>query len=199
MKSHRRAQTLALIGAIGAFLVAILLLKLRSWMPFAVGFVAYIVLVSMLWPRRKAVLQPPPVDETPATAEDEVLAGLDAAARQLRVEAAEAPPADAPLIQHMAELVERIRAHHEANPEHARPTRVFRRHALPAMVEAVTEYVALTRRAGPDQTDRLRDISRELEGFVPILEKIDRGCLENDLDALEINIEVLGDQVRRND
>ena len=35
------------------------------------------------------------------------------------------------------------------------------------------------------------------EGFVPVLEKIDKACLDNDLTALEINVEVLNEQLDR--
>jgi hypothetical protein len=72
------------------------------------------------------------------------------------------------------------------------------------MVAAVAGYVDLARRAGPgrdpdarrpDSEDRLAEVSRRLRGFVPALEKIDRACVEDDLLALEISVEVLDEQL----
>jgi hypothetical protein len=61
----------------------------------------------------------------------------------------------------------------------------------------VAGYVRLAAQAGPDQKDRLAAISTQLEEFVPVLEKIDRACLDNDITALEINVEVLNEQLDR--
>ena len=83
------------------------------------------------------------------------------------------------------------------NPDHVRLTAKFRRHVVGRMVGSVKSYVELARRAGRDQKARLAAISTQLEEFVPVLEKIDRACLENDLTALEINVEVLNEQLNR--
>jgi hypothetical protein len=126
------------------------------------------------------------------------LDGLDEALRALRELAVGAPAADRPLVERMAALVEAIRRHHAANPAHVPRTRAFLRHALPRMVEAVAGYLDLARRAGPaGDDDRLAQVRRRLEGFAPALERIDRACLENDLMALEIEVEVLDEQLGR--
>jgi hypothetical protein len=70
------------------------------------------------------------------------------------------------------------------------------------MVAAVAGYVDLARRArpaagDPAQEERLAGISRRLAGFLPALERIDRACLEDDLMALEISVEVLDEQLGR--
>src|SRR5690606_30606399 len=122
---------------------------------------------------------------------------LGAAGRELRALAVDAPPGDMALIRSMADQVEAIRAHHEANPAHVPRTRTFVRHTLPRMVAAVAGYVDLAGRAGPEGNERLAKVRRRLEGFVPVLERIDRACVENDLMALEISVEVLDEQLGR--
>ena len=103
----------------------------------------------------------------------------------------------------MAELVAAIRRHHVANPGHVPRTRAFVRHTLPRMVAAVAGYVDLARRTDPGTTQgdpaarRLAEVARKLAGFVPVLENIDRACVEDDLMALEINVEVLDEQLGR--
>lgn len=197
MKSRKRARVLALLGAVTVFLVTVLLLKLRNWMPIVVGGVAYLVFLSMLWPRRRRRLPEALPDGLKQPDVDAAVFRLDDAAKQLRGRVQDAPRADAPLIGHMADVIERIRDHHLANPGHTRLTRSFVGHTLPKIVTAVSDYVALSQRSGPDQRERLDDISEQLESFVPTLERIDRACLEDDLDALEISVEVLNDQLNR--
>ena len=43
----------------------------------------------------------------------------------------------------------------------------------------------------------LAEVSRRLADFVPVLENIDRACLDDDLTSLEINVEVLDEQLGR--
>lgn len=197
MRSRGSARILAVLGGIAAFLVAILLLKLRNWLPLMAGGLTYFVLLSMLWPKARRLPEAPLPGGVAQTDVDGAVYRLGDAAGQLRARVADAPRADKPLIAHMADLIDRIREHHRANPEHVRLTRTFIRHALPRMVTAVSDYIALSRRSGPEHKSRLDDISARLEAFVPALERIDRACLENDLDALEISVEVLNDQLDR--
>ena len=196
MKSSRRANLVALAGAVGVFLLMVLLLKLRNWMPLVVGLVTYLLLLSTFWPRRKGRRAPLPegVDGEEFTL---AMERLSIGAKRLRREVQDAPAKDRPLIAEMADLIDRIRDHHEANPAHFTLTRRFIRHALSRMIEAVIDYVALCQRAGPDQKDRMDEIAAELQSFVPALEKVDRACLENDLDALQISVEVLNEQLDR--
>lgn len=128
---------------------------------------------------------------------DEAVQQLDRAADSMAAFALRAGAADRPLFEHMGQLLGRIRDHHTANPTHAERTRRFRKHVVGRMLESIGAYLDLMDRAGPDGQDRLADISHQLEGFVPALEKIDRACLDNDLTALEVNVEVLGDQIDR--
>src|SRR5690606_29741908 len=120
-----------------------------------------------------------------------------AAGRELRALTVDAPASDIGLIRRMADQVEAIRTHHEANPAHVPRTRIFVRHTLGRMVAAVAGYVDLAGRVRPEGDGRLAEIRRRLEGFVPVLERIDRACVENDLMELEISVEVLDEQLGR--
>lgn len=146
----------------------------------------------------------PDAREAPVTASTPEVAAaaaqFEAAAHRLRSLARRAPAADAILFDHMAGLTDRLRAHHLAVPSHAARTARFRRHALDRMVGIVADYVDLVHRSGghqtgSDQGDRLAALSRQLDGFVPILERLDRACLDNDLTTVEIELSALETQL----
>jgi hypothetical protein len=197
MNWRGRAQLKAGAGAIAVFVVLLLGLRLRSWLPFIAAAMTYL---GLLWalrapPRPRRVALPEGISRADYEA---AIRELAAAERELGALAAVAPANDTALVRRMAGLVEAIREHHEANPDHVARTRVFVRHTLGRMVAAVAGYVDLAQRAGPDRDERLAEIRRRLDGFVPVLERIDRACVDNDLMALEISVEVLDEQLGRN-
>ena len=196
MKSWRRANILAVIGGFTAFALVLILLKFRSFMPVAVGLLAYLSLLVLLRPRRDARRVALPKD---VTEEDFKLAmeRMSIGARRLRREIPRAPVSDRDSIGEMADLIDRIREHHQDNPGHVTHTRRFIRQSLGRMVQAVIDYVALAERSGPEQQERLGEISTEIHAFVSALKGIDRACLQNDLDALQVSVEVLNHQMDR--
>ena len=197
MKSRKRAQIIALVGAVVVFVATMLVLRRPGLAPFAVGTFAYVALLLALWPKNRQS-PPKPLPEGVKRADFEfAIERLHHGVIHLRNAIAEAPLADGPLFERMAELLDTIREHHVANPSHVTMTRTFMRHTLGRIIETVREYVELASRAGTDQSDRLAEVSRQFEGFVPVLEKIDQACLDNDLTALEINVEVLNEQLDR--
>ena len=161
------------------------------------GGFAYLALLAALWPRRRKTQRAPLPDNV--REEDYVLAlqRLNGAANRLRAFTREAPATDEPLFLRLAELLDTIRAHHEANPAHVTLTRNFVRHTLGHMIGSISDYVELAERSGVEHRDRLAEISRGFEAYVPALERIDRACLDNDLTALEVSVEVLNTQIRR--
>lgn len=197
MRSRKRAQIVAVLGATAIFAILLFGLRLRGYLPFVVGVFAYLALLVTFLPRRRKERPVELPDGVDRAEFERTISDLDSGARKLRTFKVEVPPADEPLFEHMADLLDRIREHHLANPSHARRTRTFVRHGLRRIIDAVGDYAALVRRANDGQKDRLAEISRNIENFVPILEKIDQACVENDLMALEINIEVLNDQLDR--
>ena len=188
-----RNLKIAAAVAIGVLLALLILARMRNYFPFIAALATFVIVWLALIPRRGA--------KKPAARrigeEEQAVGELDDAAKRLDQLSREAPVPDRPLFRHMSELMGEIRDHHRKNPAHAELTRKFRKHVVGRMVEAVQNYVELAARVGRDQKDRLSQISTQLEGFVPVLEKIDRACLDNDLMALEINVEVLNEQLNR--
>lgn len=197
MRSRRSAQIIAIAGATVVFLSCLVVLRRPSFMVIGLGGFAYLALLIAFWPRRTRSPTKPLPETVSREDFDLAMQRLGDGAAKLRAAIAELPAADAPLFARLAELIETIRGHLRANPEHVRLTRTFVRHTLARMMEIVGDYVRLVRRSGPGQEDRLAEISRRFEAFVPALEKIDQACLENDLTALEISVEVLGEQIDR--
>ena len=197
MKSRSRAQKLAMIGALVVFLASLVVLRRPGLIPIAIGVFAYLALLLAFWPRRR----PAPIIPLPNGVKRSdfnlAIERLQIGAARLRAAIPNAPPADEPLFARMADLLDQIQAHHVANPTHVTLTRTFIRHTLVRIIETVGEYIDLNGRAGPDQTERLAEISGAFDGFVPVLEKIDQACLDNDLTQLEINVEVLNEQLDR--
>ncbi|MEM6661326.1 MAG: hypothetical protein AAF666_04020 [Pseudomonadota bacterium] len=181
-------RTMVAILCAGLVFLAMLRgLRLVNYMPMLAAIGTFFAVWIALRPSKKESEAPP----------DSAVEELTQAGNRLMEFAKNCPPADVPLFQHLAKLIRVLRDHHRASPDHIERTRSFRRHALPRMIGAIEDYLDLARRAGSDQDDRLAEISRQLEGFVPVLEKIDKACIENDLIALEVNIEVLNEQLDR--
>jgi hypothetical protein len=94
----------------------------------------------------------------------------------------------------MADLLGRIRDHHASDPNDLRLTRRFLRAYLPRMLDSAEAYVDLAARADAG-AGRLAAVGGRVRGFVPALERIERACVENDMTALEVEVEVLGEQI----
>ena len=190
---------IAAIGGLAVFLVLLIGLRLRGWPPFILAALAY---ASLLWIVQRRPKRARPValpDGISHTDYDAALAALENAARDLRSSAESAPSGDRARIRHMAALIEAIRRHHLANPLHLARTRIFVRHTLPRMVRAIATYVDLASRALAQDEARLAGIRQRLDGFIPVLEQIERACLNHDLMALEISVEVLDEQLGRDE
>ena len=197
MMLGRRAQIIAVIGALAVFLVLLVGLRLRGWPPFILAALAYAALLWVL-PRPPARAPPAPLPDGISRADqDAALAALENAVRDLRSLAERAPSSDRARLRHMAALIDAIRKHHLANPSHLARTRIFVRHTLPRMVGAIATYVDLASRALAQDEARLAGIRERLDGFIPVLEQIERACLDHDLTALEISVEVLDEQLGR--
>lgn len=195
MKSKQGARSAALVAALLTFVVLAFGLKLRNFVPFVAAGTIYLGALLALWPRRAAPARLP--DGVERTEYNLALERLADCAARLRMQAGLVEGNDASLFDRMAELLDQIAQHHRANPLHVNRTRTFIRSTLRRIVEAVSDYVALARRAGPDQASRMGQISAGLAAFIPVLERIDQACIDNDLTALEINVEVLNDQLDR--
>lgn len=195
--TSRRAQMIAAIGALAVFLVLLIGLRLRGWPPFTIAALAYAALLWSLQRRPEDTARPPLPDGISRLDHDAAIAALSDAVRELNALAERAPKTDRPRLRHMSTTIEAIRKHHLANPGHLLRTRIFVRHTLPRMVAAIAGYIDLANRARPEDEARLAAIRQRLDGFIPVLEQIERACLDHDLMALEISVEVLDEQLGR--
>lgn len=190
-------KILAGVLAIGVFIALFGVLKMRNWMPFVVAGAVwgFVILATAKPPIRKG--PGGAKDRAGRKEEDQAISLLDQAAKRLRRLARRAPDNDIALFRRMADLFQTLKDHHIANPAHVVLTRKFRKHVIGRMLATVEDYIAIAKRAGPDQQERLAQISEQMGEFIPILERIDKACLENDLTALEVNVEVLNEQLNR--
>lgn len=190
-------KILAGLLAIGVFVLLVGFLKMRNWMPFVAAFAVWgFVMLATAKPR---VRKGPggAKDRKGRKEEDQAISLFDQVAKRLQRLARKAPKQDTQRFQRMADLFQTLKQHHIANPAHAVLTRKFRKHVIGRMLATIEDYVALAKRSGPDQQDRLSKISRQLAEFIPLLERIDQACLNNDLIELEVNVEVLSEQLNR--
>ena len=189
-------QVLAGLTAAGVFLTAYFGLSLTVLVSvvFALlAFVAVLLLVRRAAPPAERVL----ADGVTAGDLDTALLALSTAAGRLRGLEDRAPAGDRGVFGAMADILERIRAHHAHDPRDLRHTRRFLRHDLPRLVETSETYVDLAARSGVGASDRLAQLSQLIRSFSPALEKIDQACLENDFMKLEVEAEVLSEQLER--
>ncbi len=189
-----RANWIAVLGAGVVFLVMLVELKLRNWMPFVGGLFTYAALLMALWPR-SASLENRARSSLPEAAQDAVNR-LQAAADRLEAVSRNARHIDADLVRGVATRLLRLRQHHESNPDHVETTGPFVRVTLGHIVSAVGEYADLAGRLGPDQRERLGPVETELSGLLEPLERIEQACIDNDLAALEANMSALSSQLK---
>ena len=191
-----RANRVAAVAAGIALAVAIGFLRLRG-LPVLIGAgVVYLGTLAMLWPKRrqqKTVL-PSGIRKADFQSVESMLATSILA---LRDHATNGTHREALLFRKIADLVTRIRDHLHGNPAHLSIIQRFAKHGLARLIQMVTDYTDLKRRALPEHQMRLKSILTQMEAFIPALERIDKACIENDLDQLEISVEVMAEQIDR--
>ena len=191
-----RANRVAVVAAGVAFAVAVGFLRLRG-LPVVFGAgVVYLGTLAMLWPKRKKheTVLPKGVRRADFT---RVETALTTSIELLRQHAQSGSHREALLFRKIADLVTRIRDHLHGNPTHLRIIQRFAKHGLARLIQMVTDYTDLKRRALPEHQMRLHKVLSQMEAFIPALERIDKACIENDLDQLEISVEVMTEQIDR--
>lgn len=188
-------QALAGTAAAGAFLGLYAGAALAWWAAVLAGLAVYSAVLLIVEAERPAA---PALASGVTDAElREAIDRLTDAAARVRAAALKARGPEKTTFRRLAELLEAIRGHHIADRRDFRHTRPFIRTQLERMVGAIEGYVDLDARARGANRERLEDVRERIEGFVPALEKIDQACLENDFVALEVQVEVLGEQLER--
>ena len=194
--SISRANKAAAVAAGIVFVIGVGMLRLRGLPMLIAPGMVYLGTLAMLWPRpkrRKTVL-PKGIRKDDFLRADE---GLQSSIELLRDHARIGTFREAALFREIAELVERIRRHLHGNPAHLPVIQRFARHGLARLIQMVTDYADLKQRALPEHRGRLDAVLEHMERLIPALQKIDRACVENDLSALEISVEVLSEQADR--
>lgn len=187
-----------LAGALAAlaFLGLFFGLSLVWWAALGLGVVVYFALLLVI--RRRT-----PADEimvsSRVSAADISAAGraLGEAAARLNATEAKVPEPDRAALADMSAHLQSIRRNVLADPQDFRSARRFVNNYLPVVVQTVEAYGTLAERAGPKHSDRLSALGGQIRSFVPVIEEIDRACLENDFAALEVQVAALATQMDR--
>jgi 5-bromo-4-chloroindolyl phosphate hydrolysis protein len=108
-----------------------------------------------------------------------------------------APAADRDGITDMSKHLGSIRELIKADPQDYKQTKQFISYFLPLIVATVESYVGLAKLAQGGNADRLAELGAQIKGFVPVVAKIDRACLDNDFAALEAEVYALQFQLKR--
>lgn len=189
-------QIAAGLAASAGFLALFFGADLVWWLALLLGVLVYGA-VLLLVRRRPSAAEVFVTEGVSRSDLEGVLADLSSAALRLSRAAEAAPPADAPLIAEMAERVAAIRDHHRTDPRDVTYTRRFIRTDLPLIVETTEGYVDLSRRARGGSEARLGPLAERLRGFLPVMERIEQACLDNDFRELEVQLAVLSGKLDR--
>ncbi|MGF1554328.1 MAG: hypothetical protein ACFBWO_17765 [Paracoccaceae bacterium] len=182
-------QILAGGAAAAAFLAAFLEAALVWWLALAIGLAVWAgVLLAVETPPETA----PPRDETA-----EARAAVAEAAGRFREAARTHEGADAEAFARMAGSLDALAAHYAEDPSGVRRTRRFVIAELPLLVETLERYGALKARARGANAERLRAMAEGLHAYVPVLERLDQACLENDFVEFEVQLGVLAERRAR--
>ena len=189
-------QIIAALIASGAFLALFFPASLVWWAALGLAAVVYFALLLLI-PRRPALAEVMVSDQVSAQDIARATAALTAAITRLDA-AAEAAPKDNTLdLPDLSRLLASIRDLIKADPRDYRQTRQFINYFLPMIVTTVESYIALAKLAQGDNAARLAELGSMIKGFVPVVQKIDQACIENDFAALEAQVSALQFQLKR--
>lgn len=189
-------QIIAGLLASAVFLGLFFPAALVWWAALGLAALAYFAFLLVI-PRRKLLAEIMVSDQVSAAdiaraseALTNAMARLDAAGRA-------APAEDqsglATMVRHLGSIRELIKA----DPKDYRQTRQFIGFFLPQMVTTVESYVALAKLAQGGNAARLAELGQTIKGFLPVVEKIDQACIDNDFAALEAQVYALQFQLKR--
>lgn len=189
-------QILAALLASAAFLALFLLDDLVWWLALGLAAVVYLALLLLI-PRRRPLNEVMLTDQVSA---QDIIRATDAltnAAFRLNEAAKQAPAADREGLVDMAKHLSSMRELIKSDPRDYRQTKQFIGYFLPLIVTTVESYVGLAKLAQGDNASRLAELGGMIKGFVPVVQKIDQACIENDFAALEAQVSALQFQLKR--
>jgi hypothetical protein len=189
-------QILAGVLASAAFLALFFPAGLVWWVALGLAVPVYFALLLVV-PRRKLLAEVMLSDQVSAADVVQATDALTNAAYRVNEAAKVAPAADRAGLADMSGHLTSIRELIKADPKDYRQTRQFISFFLPQIVDTVESYVALARLAQGENAARLAELGATIKGFVPVVQKIDQACLDNDFAALEAQVFALQFQLKR--
>lgn len=187
---------LASLLACASFLALFFLQGLVWWLAMGLAALVYFAFLLLI-PRRKLLAEVMLTAEVSAADIAKATDALTDAAYRLNEAAKSAPAADRDGIADMSKHFGSIRELIKADPQDYLQTKQFIRYFLPLIVATVESYVGLAKLAQGGNADRLSELGSQIKGFVPVVAKIDRACLDNDFAALEAEVYALQFQLKR--
>lgn len=189
-------QILAAAIASAAFLGLFLGAGLVWWLALGLAALTYAALLLLI-PRRRPLTEVMVSEQV--SVQDIILAtdALTNAAFRLNEAAKIAPPADRDGLANMSKHLTSIRELIKSDPRDYRQTRQFISYFLPLIVTTVESYVGLAKLAQGENAARLAELGSLIRGFVPVVQKIDQACIENDFTELEAQVSALQFQLKR--
>jgi hypothetical protein len=189
-------QVVAGLLAGAVFLLLFLGVPLVWWAALGLSLAAFAAFLIII--RKRASASEVMVAERVSKADLEAAAAsLASAGVRLRAASEVAPVAVRSDLAGMADHVLSIRDLILSDPNDYRLAKPFVGFYLPKIVETVESYVALAKLSRGDQSERLAELGQRIKDFGPVVRKIDRACLDNDLAALESEVDALGFQMKR--
>lgn len=189
-------QLLAAALASAAFLALFLKAGLVWWLALGLAVLVYGALLLMI-PRRRPLSEVMVSDQVSAQDIAKATAALTAAINRLDAAAKAMPQGDSLSLGEMSRHLASIRELIKADPRDFRQTRQFVGYFLPLIVTTVESYVELAKLAQGENATRLAELGKVIQGFAPVVQKIDQACIENDFTALEAQVSALQFQLKR--
>lgn len=189
-------QLLAAALASVAFLALFLKAGLVWWLALGLAVLVYGALLLMI-PRRRPLSEVMVSDQVSAQDIAKATAALTAAINRLDAAARAMPQGDSLSLGEMSRHLASIRELIKADPRDFRQTRQFVGYFLPLIVTTVESYVELSKLAQGENATRLAELGKVIQGFAPVVQKIDQACIENDFTALEAQVSALQFQLKR--
>lgn len=189
-------QILAALLASATFLALFFPAGLVWWLALGLAVMVYFALLLVI-PRRKPLDEVMVGDQVSAADIARATDALTNAAYRMNEAAKTAPLIDRMGLQDMSKHLSSIRELIKADPKDYRQTKQFISYFLPLIVTTVESYVGLAKLADGVNADRVAELGSMIKGFVPVVQKIDQACIENDFVALEAQVSALQFQLKR--
>jgi 5-bromo-4-chloroindolyl phosphate hydrolysis protein len=189
-------QIIAAALASAAFLALFFPAGLVWWVALGLAALVYFALLLII-PRRRPLEEVMVADQVSAQDIARAAEALTNAVTRLDSAAKSAPATDQAGLADMSSHLTSIRDLIKADPKDYRQTRQFVSYFLPMIVTTVEAYVGLAKLSAGENAARLAELGGMIKTFVPVVQKIDQACIENDFAALEAQVSALQFQLKR--